>query len=250
MAVPEGRPLSIVTGASSGIGHALTLELARRGHDVIAVARRQALLDSLRDQCPNRIHTVAADLSNRSSTRRVVASLPNDARVACFIPCAGIAAPIAQLIALTDDQLRRHFKVNVEAPLQLTRALIPFLRGGRILFIGSDSATRPRQGWGAYCASKAATAMLQACLRAELEPIGISVGIAKPGAVDTELLRLARDAQDEVFPDAHEIRRLYEEGAVTSPDKAAKFLAHLLLDVGTEEFSAREWDRRTDDQSV
>jgi NAD(P)-dependent dehydrogenase (short-subunit alcohol dehydrogenase family) len=88
--------------------------------------------------------------------------------------------------------------------------------------------------------------MLQQCLRAELGPKGIAVGLAKPGAVDTDLLRAARDADVPVFPDAPEIRRLYEEGGVASPEEAAAFLAHLLLEVELAEFSAREWDRRGD----
>jgi NAD(P)-dependent dehydrogenase (short-subunit alcohol dehydrogenase family) len=88
--------------------------------------------------------------------------------------------------------------------------------------------------------------MLQQCLRAELEPMGIAVGIAKPGGVDTDLLRVVRDADAAVFPDAPEIRRLYEQGAVASPEEAAAFLAHLLLDVDASGFAAREWDRRSD----
>lgn len=248
--MPETRPLSIITGASTGIGCALTLELAQRGHDVIAIARRHALLDALRDQSPVRISTIAVDLIERSSPQRIVETLPRDAQVSCFIPCAGIAAPIAPLVDLSRDQLRSHFEINVEAPLQLTRELLPHLRGGRILFIGSDSATRPRPGWGAYCASKAAMSMLHACLRAELGPMGIAVGIAKPGAVDTDLLRAARDSDLEAFPDASEIRKLYERGAVASPERVARFLAHLLLEVETDAFVAREWDLRRDEPCI
>lgn len=119
--MPKARPLSIVTGASSGIGRALSLELARRGHDVIAIARRQALLDVLHDRFPGRISTIAVDLSERSSTRNIVDALPTGARISCFVPCAGIAAPILPLIDQSEDQLRNHLEINVEAPLRLTR---------------------------------------------------------------------------------------------------------------------------------
>ena len=88
--------------------------------------------------------------------------------------------------------------------------------------------------------------MLHECLKLELAPMGVSVSAAKPGAVDTRILQLARDASTDVFPDADEIRMLYQDGKVVSAETAASFLSWLLLDVSAEQFSARLWDLRTD----
>jgi NAD(P)-dependent dehydrogenase (short-subunit alcohol dehydrogenase family) len=102
--IQEDHPVFVVTGASSGIGRALTLDLARRGCDVIALARRKELLDSLQQEQPRRIRLLATDLANPSSARDVAAFVPAGGRVHGLVHSAGIAEPVAPLVELSDDQ--------------------------------------------------------------------------------------------------------------------------------------------------
>ena len=104
--------------------------------------------------------------------------------------------------------------------------LLPRLeKGSRVLFVGSNSATRPRLGSAAYCVSQAASYMLQECLKRELEKEGIGVSLAIPSPVNTPMVANQMAADPELFPDGMEYRRLREQGRLHRARNGCKILS-------------------------
>ena len=184
-------PAVLVTGASSGIGQAATLALARAGFRVYAGVRREEdaafltrgggesitplFLDVTE---PGMVHDAARRLDDELGAEGL-RGLVNNAGVV-------VAAPL-EFVPLED--VREQFEVNVTGALGVTQAVIPLLRraGGRIVNIGSISGTISTPFTGPYNASKFALRAMSDALRLELAPWGISVSIIEPGTVHTPL---------------------------------------------------------------
>ena len=91
--------------------------------------------------------------------------------------------------------------------------------------------------------------MVYKVLAAELLPLGITVGSARPGVVDTEMQDLIREKSSKQFPDVARFKVMKEQGSLVDPDDVAKFLDWLLHDTDDVEFSEKEWDIR-DEESL
>jgi len=196
-AAPSGlrtaRGVVLLTGASSGIGLAGTLALARAGFHVVATVRSQAKADALLAQAPpGGVTTLLLDLVDPlgpGETARQVGALLRDAGVpglAGLVNNAGfgVAGP-SETVAL--DRIREQFEVNVFAQLALTRAVLPLLRAGRgrIVNVGSVGAWVTMPFAGPLAASKAALRAFNDALRLELKPSGVRVVLLEPGRVKT-----------------------------------------------------------------
>lgn len=224
------RPVLLLTGASRGIGAATAVEAARRGFDLVLVARSANGLKRTAEAATAAgaaVETLAADVADDGVARRVVALIVERfGRLDVLINNASVLDPIAPIVDLGEDELRRTLGIDVIGPLALIRASLPLLRAsrGRILNISSSAAHLPIAGLGAYCISKAALAMLSRVLAAE-EP-DVTVLLVQPGPVDTGLHVALRE-------DGHGIsdeRRLYyrslqDEGQLLAPEvPAARFV--------------------------
>ena len=185
--------VAIVTGASSGIGHATALALARKGARVVAVARRQPLLYDLIDLCqpysPDSF-AISGDLAERAFAEKII-DLTEErcGRVDILVNNAGISCHQSAL-SLTPEEADLVMRVNFMAPMWTTlRALPAFLRagGGTIVNVSSFAAKvcPPREG--IYAASKAALNAFTAGLWSDLEGTGIHAGIVNPGPIDTPI---------------------------------------------------------------
>lgn len=182
---------ALITGASTGIGRALALELAREGADVAVAARRLELLEKLsrdieglgRKSIPLRcdvtredevIAAVAATRSRFGAVDLVVAN-------AGF----GVVGPVEQLSL---DDFRRQFETNVFGVLHTVKAALPELERthGRLVLIGSVSGHVTVPATGAYSMSKAAVRALADALYHELRPKGVSVTLISPGFVESD----------------------------------------------------------------
>lgn len=236
----SGDACAVVTGASAGIGRATALALARAGVPVVGVGRRGALLRrSEADE--SRIEPVQADVTTSAGREKVVEAVA--ARpLAALVHGAGVF-PRAPLSEMSHGAWESAMRTNVDARLWLTVALEERLVGGRVLFVGSDAATTPRHGGGAYSVSKAASFMLWKCLATEMGD-RVSFGMAKPGLVETAML----DGSIAADPSRFGARDVYvgmsDRGETISAKKVAAFFVWLLTQTLPERFVADVWDIR------
>jgi len=232
----------VVTGAGSGIGRAMAAELAGRGMSVVGVGRHAETLAAT-GQSAGVFEPVVADLATVVGRAAVVEAV-GDRAVRILIHNAGRLEPVGPLEGVSEEDWRLSFAINVDAPLFLTRALIPRLSGGRVLHVSSGAAHRPVPGWGTYCATKAALHMVYGVLVQELSGRGIAVGSMRPGVVDTPMQERIRAQNPRDFPGVERFRELKRSGQLESPERVGRFAAALLLDVDADRFSSQEWDIR------
>jgi short-subunit dehydrogenase len=192
-----GRLLALVTGASSGIGASLAGELARDGHDLVLVARRiepmRALAEELRADGANSI-IMAVDLSKVGAA----ASLAQDIKarglsIDVLINAAGLGAN-GPFDASDPLRVSEMLQVNVVAPTELTRMLLPDMvarRRGKIMLVASTAAFQPGPQMAVYCASKAYVLSFGEAIAYELRDSGVTVTTLCPGATETEFTQVA-----------------------------------------------------------
>ena len=177
--------VALVTGGSSGLGRALTLELAERGLRVAATSRD---LSRLTDLDGDRILPVALEVTDSTSRESAISEVRAWAgRIDVLVNNAGFGL-IGPAAELETDDVRALLETNVVGPLALTRAVVPEMaarRSGRIVMIGSVSGVTATPFAGAYCGSKAALRLLSDSLRMELAPFGIHVVLVEPGAIES-----------------------------------------------------------------
>lgn len=191
--VPNESATCLVTGASSGIGAEIARELARRGHGLTLVARREERLRELADEVSDRhavrVEVLAADLTDGEARRGIAGALAErDLIVDVLINNAGFSTqgPVHRSDAAREVALVR---TNVEAVVDLCSTFVPGMaeRGyGAVLNVASTAAFQPLPGQAAYSASKAFVLTYTQAMRAELAGTGITVTALCPGPVETE----------------------------------------------------------------
>ena len=185
--------VAVVTGASSGLGRRIAVELARRGATVVGVARRQALLDELaaelRDHTPSS-RTVVCDVGDADAYRSVLADVEQrEGRVDILIAAAGVESKTCVPGATLDD-FRTTMDVNFIGTVAGTLAVVPGMveRGrGIVVNVSSDSARAPAPGGAAYAASKAAISAFSEAVAVEVVDRGVHVHVLYPGWVPTPM---------------------------------------------------------------
>ena len=237
------RDYAVVTGAGSGIGRAVAIELSRV-LPVLAVGRRLEPLLETAAQAPGQVIPLRGDVASDAGSSAIVEQLGEGDRVRYLVHAAGVF-PIERLAQITPKAWRQVLATNLDARLFLTQRLTPRLAGGgRVLFVGSNSASKPRKGATAYCVAKAASFMLQQCLQLELAEHGILVGSAIPSPVNTAMVDAGLDADPEVFPDGADYARLRSEGLLIEPERVGRFYRWLLCATDDGDFSAGQWNIR------
>jgi NADP-dependent 3-hydroxy acid dehydrogenase YdfG len=183
----------LITGASSGIGEATALALAEHFRLVLVARRRDRLLDLV-----DRIHrqggqawAIAADLTGNGVPERVAeeAAQRGGGELDALINNAG-SFQTAAIGALDSDHAESLWRLNVHAPMMLTRAALPYLRGkrgGMIINVSSVVTEQTFTGCGVYTATKCAIEGWSRVLREELRGTNVRVGVIAPGATDTEI---------------------------------------------------------------
>jgi NAD(P)-dependent dehydrogenase (short-subunit alcohol dehydrogenase family) len=238
------KDFAVVTGAGSGIGRAVAIDLSKEPLTILAVGRRLDALEATAAEAPGAVLALSADVATEEGRAAILTRLGTNARVKYLVHGAGIL-PIERLSEITLETWRAVMTTNVEARLFLTRALVPHLRGGgRVLFIGSMSATRARKGSTAYCTALAASFMLQQCLQLELAEDQIGVTSAVPGPVKTVMIENSLAADPDVFPDSAEYAVLRDQGKLIEPQRVGEFYRWLLTGVDDKAYGAGQWDIR------
>jgi NAD(P)-dependent dehydrogenase (short-subunit alcohol dehydrogenase family) len=179
----------VVTGASSGIGLAVTMELAHSGFDVIGTARSEEKADALRaavERTGAGVRTVLLDVADATSTVRAFTEIATltDGGPWAVVNNAGFAQPGA-IEDVDDEQARRQLETNLIGPARIARLVLPTMRkrrAGRIVNISSISGrvSMPMMGW--YCASKQGLEAVTDALRMETAPFGVKVVLVEPGS--------------------------------------------------------------------
>jgi short-subunit dehydrogenase len=184
---------ALVTGASFGIGAVYADRLAKRGYDLILVARNGERLKALASELPSRtgrsVTPLVADLGDRAALAKVEAVLRDDPNITMLVNNAGTAS-LAPLLSSDVDQMEAMIALNVTALTRLTYAAAPAFvaRGvGTIVNIGSVVAVAPERLNGVYGASKAYVLALTQSLHHELADKGVRVQVVMPAATATDI---------------------------------------------------------------
>jgi NAD(P)-dependent dehydrogenase (short-subunit alcohol dehydrogenase family) len=181
----------VISGASTGIGRAIALDLDARGYRVFAGVRRQGDGDALRGDASEQLSPLMLDVADADSIAAAAAQVEaalDGAGLDGVINNAGIGmGGIEEFIDL--DDLRRLFEVNVFGVLATTRAFLPLVRRakGRIVHIGSMGGFLTSPFLAPYCASKHAIEAFADGLRRELRPWGLHVALIEPGSIRTPI---------------------------------------------------------------
>ncbi|HEF4744832.1 TPA: SDR family oxidoreductase [Burkholderia multivorans] len=186
------RGTAVVTGASSGIGAIYADRLARRGYDLILVARSRTRLDALAQRITSDtrrgVEVIEADLNDRAALTVVEAKLKQDASITLLVNNAGIGTH-TPLLESDVDAMTRMIDLNVTALTRLTYAAVPgfVARGhGAVINIASIVALSPETLNGVYGGSKAFVLAFTQSLHHELADKGVQVQAVLPGATATE----------------------------------------------------------------
>lgn len=185
---PSDDRVAVVTGASSGIGEAIAVELARRGHQLVLVARRTDRLEALAARVDQKAHVLTADLSKRAER----AVLPERVAELGLIPDVlvnnaglSVGAPIANS---PPEQQLNLVEVDVAAVVDLCSRFIPGMMErncGALLNVSSLAGFLPVPGQAAYAAAKAFVLSYTEGLRSELRGTGVTATALCPGPVAT-----------------------------------------------------------------
>ncbi|MFC3914408.1 SDR family oxidoreductase [Pseudaeromonas sharmana] len=187
---------AVITGATGGIGRAITVRLLREGWSVLLVARnsqrltqwRQQWMTELQIRDDNRIGWLALDLQQPSSMAELQTFLcARQSSLDLVVQAAG-CQHFSWLNQQTDAQLEQQLQLNLLAPLRLARMVLPLLgQNGTLVNIGSSFGEIGFPGFVPYCASKAGLAMATEALAREVGPQGPRICLLAPRATDTEL---------------------------------------------------------------
>jgi NAD(P)-dependent dehydrogenase (short-subunit alcohol dehydrogenase family) len=188
----------LITGASSGIGEATALRLARAGWRVFAGVRADADGERLRAAGGELLEPVTIDVTEPATIAAVAEAL-EDEPLDGLVNNAGTALAMP-LEFLPLDQLRRQLEVNLVGHVAVTQALLPNLRSarGRIVNVGSIAGRSSLPFLGAYAASKHALEAVTDALRVELRPFGIAVTVIEPGTIATPIWRKGGERFEEL----------------------------------------------------
>ena len=183
----------LITGCSSGIGHATAAFFAEEGWTVYATSRDE---DDLADLAEAGCHTAALDVTTAGQIEDVVDQVIDEqGHLDCLVNNAGYAqyGPLEDVPA---SELHKQFDVNVYGPHRLTRAVLPHMReadDGTIVNVSSVSGRIAMPGTGAYSGSKFALEAMSDALRGEVDGFGVDVVLVEPGPVATEFTERSRD---------------------------------------------------------
>lgn len=186
------RPTVMITGAGSGIGHAVTSRLLTDGFQVFGGAISDDEAASLTAAMPGDFHAVVLDVRDESSVAAAgsqVADALDRRPLAALLNIAGVITN-GPLLDLTAQQFTNVLAVNLVGTHTVTRAFLPLLRRGahgRIINMSSSSGSRTMPFAGAYSASKFGVEALSQAMRLEFYPFGVHVSVIAPGLITTPM---------------------------------------------------------------
>lgn len=239
MAMPSPH-LTVLTGASRGMGLAMASQLLRAGHDLVCISRHAnaALADEAAAAGRSCAQWVADLAHPQEAAQRLHDALAERGEAGLsgvtLINNAGVIPAIAPLGEIPAGDLAAALRVGLEAPLLLTGAFLGATSGWncerKVLNISSGLGRRPMASQAPYCAAKAGMDHFTRCVSLEesLRPNGAKVCSLAPGVIDTDIQAHLRQADPARFPDREGFAQLQSQGLLMSPEEAAqRVLAYL-----------------------
>ncbi|CNH03810.1 3-hydroxy acid dehydrogenase [Yersinia enterocolitica] len=188
---------ALITGASAGIGAVYADRLAKRGYNLILVARNQerltALSQRIESETGRSVKTFKADLSNKEDLLKVEGLLRHDKSITMLVNNAGIGS-VASILDSDPDAMETMIALNITALTRLTYAIAPVFaeeRAGTIINIGSVVGIAVEMLNGVYSASKSYVLSFGHKLQQELSPKGVRIQTVLPAATGTEFWDIA-----------------------------------------------------------
>ncbi len=222
---PLDGQVAVVTGASSGIGRAIALELAAQGTKLCLIGRKSEILGEVTERA--RLITIwvkgyRVDLAVEKEIEKLASHLREDVgHIDILIHSAGIIS-LGPFEQATAEDFDRQYQINLRAPYILTQALLPMMRScqGQIVFINSSAGLSARANVGQYAATKHALKAIADSLREEVNPDGVRV-------LSVFLGRTATPMQAAVYE--NEGRTYHPERLMQPEDVAAMVISSLCL---------------------
>ena len=211
------RGTAVITGASSGIGAAAALRLAKEGFDVVLGARRMDKLEKVAEACGGR--ALPLDVTDRAS---VAAFAQEITELDVLVNNAGLASGLQPVGELEEDRVQLMMETNVLGLLRTTQALLPKLEagdGGHIVNVGSIAGFETYPGGGGYTASKHAVRAISQTMRIDLLGRPIRITEVSPGLVETEFSMVRFDG------DTDKAAKVYEGFKPLTGDDVADCIA-------------------------
>ncbi len=214
-----------ITGATSGIGRAIAIELSRRGCKVIANGRRGERLHQLQKEIESsggECHVVIGDITEPATRDRIIELCREKWNaIDCLINCAGIGA-MGRFDEADEQRLRQVFEVNFFSAVELIRSSLPLLATGYLPIIVNVSSVLGHRAVpfkSEYCASKFAIHGFSDALRGELQMPKIEVLLISPSTTDSEFF-------DSAIEDR--MRRDWKGARAMPPERVAQITAHAI----------------------
>ncbi|MEO5896376.1 MAG: SDR family NAD(P)-dependent oxidoreductase [Vicinamibacterales bacterium] len=205
----------VVTGASTGIGFATAVSLARAGHDVFATMRnpsRSPELQKLAAEESLSITVVSLDVTDEASVTSGIAHVAESrGRIDVLVNNAGVGH-LGSVEETPIDVVRQTMETNFFGALRCTQAVLPGMRkqnSGHIINISSVAGRLASAGQSAYCASKFALEALSEALATEMRPFNVRVSIVEPGVIQTPIFSKSEDVTSDVYSGPRRMNALF-----------------------------------------
>jgi NAD(P)-dependent dehydrogenase (short-subunit alcohol dehydrogenase family) len=191
----------MITGASQGLGRALTRAFAREGANLVINSRNADSLDPVAEEVEAagaEVLAVPGDVSRATHVEILVdAAVERFGRIDVLVNNAGLLGPRVPIAEYPEDEWRKVLEANLTGPFLLAKAVVPHMpEGGSIVNVTSGVSIEGRPRWGAYSVSKFGVEGLTQILAAELEERGIRVNSVDPGGMRTEMRAAAYPDED------------------------------------------------------
>lgn len=190
------KKVALITGATSGIGHATAFEFAKQGLDLVLCGRRLNRLETIQKALSKltNVHILNFDVRDKLETFKAIESLPDKfKRIDILINNAGNAHGLDPINEGSLEDWDAMMDINVKGLLYVSKAIIPGMtarRSGQIINIGSSAGKEVYPKGNVYCGSKHAVLAITEGMRIDLNPYGIKVGAINPGLVETEFSKV------------------------------------------------------------
>ena len=196
-----GGKVVMITGASRGLGRALTLACAEEGANLVITSRNADSLDPVAEEAEDEgveVLAIPVDVSRNTDVEKLVSTAVEQFdKIDVLINNAGLLGPRVPIEEYPEDEWREVLEANLTGPFLLTKAIVPHMpEGGSIINVTSGVSIEGRPRWGAYSVSKFGVEGLTQILAAELEERGIRANSVDPGSMRTEMRAAAYPDED------------------------------------------------------